>query len=119
MTRLKAYMIGQITFSLTILIGTGFLLYVGNQYYYFTGLAFIFSLLGFIWRYDGEVSPIGYKKQNSICIILASKLVPTIWISFSVSCLLNFKNMNGVCVGLILLALFYADTNVKFYKTER
>lgn len=119
MTRLKAYMIGQITFSLTILIGTGFLLYVGNQYYYFTSLAFLFSLLGFIWKYDGEVSPVGYKIQNPIFIILCSKLIPATWISFSISCLLNFKNMNGVCVGLILLALFYADTNVKFYKTER
>ncbi|MDX9695411.1 MAG: hypothetical protein RBT49_06435 [Bacteroidales bacterium] len=119
MTRLKAYMIGQIIFSLTILIGTGFLLYVGNQYYYFTSLAFLFSLLGFIWKYDGEVSPIDYKKQNSIYIILASKLVPTIWVSFSVSLLINFENMGCAYIGIILISLYIADTNVKFYKVER
>ena len=112
-------MIGQVIFSLSILVGTGFLLFEGNQYYYFTSLAFIVSLLGFVCKFDGEVSPIGYKEETPTYHILVSKLLPAIGVSASVYSLINFGNMNGICVGTILFSLYIADSDIKFYKVER
>lgn len=119
MNRFKAYMIGQVIFSLSILVGTGFLLFEGNQYYYFTSLAFIVSLLGFVCKFDGEVSPIGYKKSNSLFFILIQKILPATWILFAIFCLIELGNIDSFCVGLVLFSLYIADSDIKFYKVER